>query len=699
MPFGIYAFPVPAAPEELEAMLTELRSLGLDTLTAHTAGAGPWRHFMDRAARHGLWFRPSLRYWDEGAPKEWRDSYPAIGADGSTLKHWVCLNQPKLRAMAQRNIGRALTEFREHLGFHGSAYYGDDLFLGLFCQQGVAKIACYCAKCRADFLAATGIEPPAETPARRGAIPPDDPWLRWLQHRCTHQYAGLIHAVEAAREAVAPEIPLGLCHGWPDNPFVSLVSGLYGPQTQLGSVVSSYAYPFLRSPAAELITHYEIARMGHRRDEIWMLGILEGDNTVVPGWQVQQNYWNMLAAGYRTVAFFSWWGIPKMRLNPDPALQARLSEAIAALGRCGRHKDWIFPSARHWQQARSPFAQLYSFTTEAFDLAPVYHGHRHSKRLASFHRQALAQQVPLEFICEEEIRTGALAQYQVICLHDVRALAGDLYEPLLAWQAAGGTLLVDEDLLYTDSWHPGMQVNLKGALHLSAESMVNYLAERASGPVRSDHPAVTIRHFQAGAADYTVLANNAPDRVTGMGYSYGDPAANYRHADLVPNPPVSTRLQWAMPGRWCFDASTGEAVGRTDDERQLTLEPAWGAVLVTLPVATAHLTCDLAYATRLGTSTPLRLALLTPTGEPLPATLTVHLELTSPTGQRHPASAYLALLDGTADLPLAFGINDEPGEWTLTLTGGLPRQTQVLYLHLEASVSPHILVQLTVVDG
>jgi hypothetical protein len=135
-----------------------------------------------------------------------------------------------------------------------------------------------------------------------------------------------------------------MCHGWPHAPFSNIGTGIYGPLTQPTAVVSSYAYPYLRSPRADLVVHFELGRMWQRGKDVWMLGAFNSNRTLYPAWMVYQNYWNMLAAGYKFIAFFSWWDIA-VALKEGHA--ERVPEEVAALTRCGEHAQWVLPAAKH----------------------------------------------------------------------------------------------------------------------------------------------------------------------------------------------------------------------------------------------------------------------------------------------------------------------------------------------------------------
>ena len=52
---------------------------------------------------------------------------------------------------------------------------------------------------------------------------------------------------------------------------------------------------------------------------------------------------------------------------------------------------------------------------------------------------------------------------------------------------------------------------------------------------------------------------------------------------------------------------------------------------------------------------------------------TVRADVTTPSGRESRYSCYFGLENGVGILPLPIGINDEIGEWTVTLEGGFPR--------------------------
>ena len=676
IPFGIYAYPVPSDPAKQDAMLSEFRAAGIDTITGHLNELrAADSAFYDRAGRHGLRFRPSMRYWRAEDSREERQKANAPVLLGEReARHGICLSRPDLRQYAAENVVSFLESYRRHPAFAGSVYFGDDLFLPTTLMEGHAFIGCYCDVCREAYRAATSEEPPTATEARVGAVSEDDPWLRWQRHRCDRQYADFLCAIEAAKDRVDPAIVIGPCHGPPDNPFNQLATGLYGPRTQVMGAVSSYAYTFLRSPASDFIVHYELGRMGNRQKPVWMLGFLEGDRTMAPAWHVQQSYWNMLAAGYQTVSFFSWWGLPKLRESDSADVRRRVEEAVAALTRCGQHKEWIFPVAANWQRPEARCAQLYSLTTEAFDLAPQFRHHLHLRRIADFYRLALARQVPLDLIAEEEVLDGILDNYDIVSLHDVRALRGDVLVRLAEFAATPGKqVFVDRDLLYPDGWHPRARVTIRGALELSPAGMVELMAPHAGPRPICANPDATLRRFTAGAIDYLVVANNYPDRVTGMPYNYGDPQVNYDHAALVPNEAIHATVAFPEPGRWLFDAAIGEALGSTDEPLDLDLEPAWGRVIAILPAAEAVLGVSVPETVVAGDAATIRLTLTDDRAQPLAGALTVELTLVTPDGERR--SRMTALADGAAAITWRFGLNARPGTWQVEASGGFPRRT------------------------
>ncbi len=683
-PYGIYAVPFAATPAEREQTLKELHAAGINLICNHLhKGLEDDSPAYDQAARYGMRFLPSLgpdRSVTPGLESQLNASDPAKQKTTAP-----CYHRSIFRENSSRRLAEHLAGLQAHPAFSGGIYYGDDLFMAAACASGQALISCYCEDCRRDFRDRFGFDPPLTTPARRGVVPVNDPWLVWMRYRSGETYGGFIRDMERVCNAATPPVALGLCHGAPDNSFVQLTCGLYGPLTQPARIVSSYCYPLMRSPTQDFICHYEIGKMGHREAEVWMLGLYAADATVAPTWQVQQNYWNMLAAGYKLIAYFSWWDHSKIMEGNDDVQKARLRTSYAALARCGRHKDWILPAARHWQDPDTPFAALYSFTTEAFDVAPEHRSHTHSKRVCEFYRHALRRQVPLKIICEEEIRAGILSRFKAVCLPDARALPDDVVVKLWEFAAAGGILLADPDYLYTDGWHPEARPYIKGALNAAPETAVEILRQQMEPTVDVSNPDVTVRRFISGDVDTFVFVNNYADRFWGMDYTYGDPNENYRRAALVRDEAVEANVRFHAQDRWVVDLSSGDVLGPTSVPLLMTLDPSWGRVLALIPSPKAALRVQGPAQAQAGAQAHYAVQLHGEDGRPIRGVFTVRVRIASPSGAESLYSGYLGI-DGVAgEFVLPLGINDEPGLWHLTFEGGFPRATVTRELEVRAS--------------
>jgi len=680
IPFGMYAVPYPDDTAGMDATLAEVQQTGTTLLCMHMNGLQKDRAFLDRAARFGMTFCPSSNrdHRADGAaiewPKEVRVKFPP-GAP-SQEKIPTCFSQRAVRQQAAAAFADMLRQYRTHPTFSGQVYYGDDLFMASQSVLGKVWLSCYCSQCREDFKSQFGYEPPFTTTAPEYAVvSATDPWLSWMQYRCRDIYGGFIRAIMEAKNSVDPAIQVGLCHGAPDNPFTSITSGVYTPLSQPTDVVSSYFYPYLRSPAADFICHYEFGKMNNRQKDVWMLGLFLADGQISPEWQILQNYWNMLAAGYKFIAFFSWWDyVGDLKAADEPGKE-KLHQALAALTRCGAHKDWIFPVAKHWQDTPARVAALYSFTTEACDIAPRTRNHQHMKETCRLYRQMLAKQVPVNLVSEEEVRAGILDQYDALCLHDVRALPDDVHAKVQAFANAGKLVLVDPDYLYTDGWHPSMQVSIRGAIELTPESMAQVLADKFPGTFAVSNPDVTARRFTVGAAEYFVFVNNFPDRYSGMTYFYVEKPETDKRAALVRSEPVETRVTFAGAKRFLFDLNTGEKVGDTSVPLALELEPAWGRVILALPCESPKLNVTGPATARQGESTWFQLRLVDGAGKTVPVAATIQAQVQSPAGRVSPYSGYFAITDGVGEFILPLGINEEIGRWQVQFTGGFPRTT------------------------
>ena len=669
---GIYAMDIPALPA-LDASLGKLHEMGITVLAPHAFGLqGGNLRLMDRAARFGMRVQPALHLWrkdDRHGPEA------DFSIDGAGETHKAgCRNRPGTRKRLAEIMGSFLREHLQHPTFSGTIYTGDDCFLPGSFSEGKADVSCYCDYCLKDFREATDLVAPKAATATGAIVGTGDPWLRWMRYRCETNYGGFVKALEAMKDSIDPGVRIGLAHGAPDNPFVTVSTGLYGPLTQQTDVVSSYCYPFLRSPVSDLICHYEIGRMGNREKPVWMLGIFSADNTVVPGWQVRLNYWNMLAAGYQRMALFSWYQFWPRYSDKNYRGRARLVQGVEALSRCGAHKDWILPAAQHWARSRAPFAMLYSFTTEAYDVSPEHRGNLHSKRICEFYRLALRYQLPLDVICEEEIREGILGDYEAVCLHDVRRMPNDVHRVMSKYAKMGERVLVDPDYRYTDAWHPNEVVQIEGALAMAPETMVAVLSDRMDRPVTVSGTDIIVRRFESSDLEYYVFVNAYTDRYSGMYYSYRDAAANHEKAALVRDEPASAEVRFAAGGRWLFDMYTGEPVGKTDAPLTLSLEPSWGRVLVALPNPRAELKGTVPQSAKQGDTVACELEMLDAEGKRLKGAFVAKVTVKSPSGQISRCSDYVGLHDGLGEFRLPLGVNAEVGKWEVVVEGGFPRR-------------------------
>ena len=690
-PFGVYAVPLPEDdPALCRQRLREARQAGINLICQHMDKLGERvpLHALDEAGRLGIRSMPStnLRLKPEDVSEECLDRLsipePEDAARG------VCRGNQEVRERAAKDLAERLQSYAQHPAFSGLVYYGDDLFLRVKYADGKAALSCYCDHCREDFRQRTGLEPPVTTERTAGLVPPDHPWLQWMRYRCGETFGGLIRRLEEVRREVAPTVEMGLCHGFPYSPFSQIGTGIYGPLTQPTAVVSSYGYPYLRSPRVDLIAHYELGRMGQRDQDVWMLGAINSNWTNYPAWQVYQNYWNMLAAGYKFIGFFSWHDF----VAGAEAGYAEEAEACQqALADCGAHKDWILPVAAHWQPSESPFAALYSFATEAFDLAPENRGHAHLENVLAFYRQALRRHVPMEIVCEEEILDGTFERYEAICLHDVRALPTDVQKQLVDYAAHGGTVFVDNDILmYYDESHP--TVSVRGAIECSPETMIAILRDRRPPGVTCTNEHVTVRRLHAGNLEYLVLVNNYADQYWGFRFHYWNKRIheNYEHMRFVKDAPVDAEIRFAEGGRWVADLHTGAVLGSTDEPLHIQLESSWGRALALLPCQEVRLDVRGPDATSQGSRVVYELEAVSEGGRRSEGAFAVKVTIMSPSGRVSGSSGYLGLTSGAAQVEIPIAANEETGEWTVTCEGGFPRRTIAKRLAVSRGTKPAI---------
>ena len=655
--------------------LRDQRMGGINVICQHMNGMGNYNWLMDQAAREGIWFMPSANVL--GHDLEAKEDVVVVHSDGKPAGRWLrhCMFTPKVRQKSVEKFAAAIREFRTHPAFSGMVYYGDDLCMPVKRAGGKTLLSCYCARCTEAFKALTGAEPPTDCERTSGVVPANNIFLQWMRFRCGEVYGGYLREMEKTKNAVDPSVAIGPIHGWSEAPFTRLDAGIYPPLQQTTTAVSSYVYPNLRSPRMDLISQYEVGTMGNRNKDVWMLGQISMD-AACPPWRIYQNYWNMIAAGYKFIAYFSWGGFDTVNWEaqitgkwmPDITqadwvnVRRHIERAKEALRRCAAHKDWILPTAGLWSLSDTRNAVLYSFTTEAFDVWPENRGKKHMEEITLFYRESLRQHVPMKIICEEEIGAGMLGELNTLCLYDVRALPDDVAKAIEAWAEKGGKLFV----------HNEGSLKPRGAVSMSMETMIAVAGDRTPF-LRMDNRDITVREHSSGDARYYVFINNFTDRYWGIVHHYGRPGKNFRDLELVRNEPAETTVRFPEKDGFLFDMSTGEFVGSTNDPLHIALEPSWGRALVALPAKTARLTLTGPGTLEQGQQATYALDVLDATGKRVKAAFTVKAEITTPSGRSSRYSCAFGIAGGTGELSLPIGANDETGNWTLTFEGGFPR--------------------------
>jgi hypothetical protein len=696
-PYGTYAVPFHYEPdpatrqrvpvrEQHKVILRDMKAAGLNLICQHMNGMQDLTWTMDQAAREGMWFMPSTNVLGHGMDPN--ADVQAVRSDGKPVDHWLryCMFSPRSRRASVPRFQGCLREFLTHPAFSGKLYYGDDLCMPSKLVDGKVLLTCYCAHCKEGFRARTGKEPPTAVERTSGVVPADHPWLQWQRFRCGEVFGGYLREIEQAKNQVAPAVQIGPIHGWSEQPFTRIETGIYPPLQQTTTAVSSYVYPNLTSPRMDFICQYELARMGQRHKDVWMLGQISMD-AVCPPWRIYQNYWNMLAAGYRLIAYFSWGGfdmanweaqirgkwMPPMKPEDWDLLRRHMELAKAALARCGQHKEWVLPVALYWSPAQTPDAVLYSFTTEAFDLWPEFRGKKHMEEITLFYREALRQHVPMKVICEEEIRGGMLDQLNALCLYDARVLPDDVVKAIEQWAAKGGKLYV----------HDEAALKPKGAMEMSMETMITLLGDRAGG-VRLTNRDVTVRELRSGDARYYVFVNNYTDRYWGLVHHYGRPGENYADLRIVRDEPADTTVRFPEAGRFLFDMSTGMSLGSTKDPLRLALKPSWGLAVISLPTDAARLKVSGPGTTKQSRTATYEIEMLDAGGKRVKGAFAVRVAVRTPSGRTSRYSCSMGIAEGAGQFHLPIGGNDELGRWQVTLEGGFPRTAANLDLDVAA---------------
>ena len=649
-PFGVVIDSLGNTDFEIAGTLRELQRHNITHISPHGTASSS---FLDLLAQYGIslipiydfYFNPSLA-----------DSHPEArmklsnGQEiGIITKHELCFNHPLVQEEALKRLRGGIKAVKDHPAFSGYCFFDDDTFL--YNKEGA--ISCYCQTCTEKFREKTGIEPPKsndwpERYGKSGIIPEDDPWLLWTKFRCFDTYGNYHQILEDEKNKIDPQIKIGPLHGLGQFPFFILSCGLY-PPSDLGplSLLSSYYYPSLFRQLKDCIYHSDLAFMGNREKELFVMPqaigrcyivpkekgtILKGEGEggedgAPPGWFIRNQFYQWIAGGAKGIIYFYY-----------PALKGAYGqEAYEEMKSLGEIAKRYGPLLKKMERSPKEVAVWVSFiNNNCFD-TPI----------GGVYRTLLESHLPVETVADEEIAEGRLFLYKVLVLERINYLTKGIYQQIEEYMKKGGKVIIDRS----------SKLEVPGAILVrTPEELVTEVKEAVKPEIEVDSQDVIIRSFQGEGVTYLWLVNSYTDN-----WVIGTSLYN------TPVEPKAVTINLKLSKKvHLYDLLKSKELSpeKNDDIYKITVEPAGGTLLALYPESIGGIELKYPKEVKRGDIFNLQVDLSGVNAGLQP----LEIKIVAPGGKDSEYSTVGVARKGIFKLEFLLAENDEPGNWKITIT-------------------------------
>ncbi|MHB9026456.1 MAG: hypothetical protein ACYC7E_20150 [Armatimonadota bacterium] len=675
-------------PLRADLEFKDIRDAGFELYLTTSGDEGLLRS-VDIATRVGIGFSmrahpelksPRLVDFDK-TPEFYRinnDGKP-IGTAYSGGRPSVGISHPDIRESATHSMAEDVKKVAGHPAFRPYVLTNDDFSIYYGWD--------YAPHVLADFTAKTGLEAPRtmELPAKFGAIPENNPWLRWFEYTCIHVNGAFNKAETAGVVQARPDARVGPIPGGMQIPLVQLWQPAQYPPYNFGkngfNLLSCYYYNTYWQPVLTNTFWMEIGRMGNRDLPEWCMP----DCFMTAGYS-RNNLFHLLAGGVRGLAYFTY---RSRNTNSWPEF-ARLGKIVRRIG----------PVQAKIAPARRDIGMLNSFTTNCFDpghtLVQVYGYHN-----------LMQGHFDVEMVSEDEIVAGRASQYKAVVLYNVKYLRQSVYDALAAHAAKGGLVVLDNTIPFDIPGAKRLAVDIgmgtqrtlgmppEGA-HASTPGIRDYgilerinviktaLSQYVKPRFGSDDIKIVASSFTAGGVPYTWYVNVHDGKEymfcrerMGAGHPGGGTPEKVKElkeweiAEMGKGPYTSTVVLAALPGV-PYDLVAGKIVPvtkTTDGQFALTLsmERFGGALVTFLSGDITALKLAAPQTAKAGIPVQATATILAG-AKPVPGVLSVEFTLKDPAGNDSVISGVRGTANGKAAFTWTPAVNDLPGVWTLEAT-------------------------------
>lgn len=499
-------------------------------------------------------------------------------------------------------------------------------------------------------------------PPPPGIVPDDDPWLLLNRYWCEDIHGDtaqqLSHAMAENTDGLGK---VGQIAGGMQIPVMFASTGQYPPYSMGDagySLLSFYYYNRLWQPPLAHLWWLEVARMGHRSSEQWIMpdAGYEGENASA----LYDHFgWLMLAGGATGIEYF----------NDDSMTPGGIA-AMTKFGHLSKEFGMLLgklvPTRKNVGML-VPFEQLVYRPSSAYELVYPF-------------MNLLQAKVDVEPVSPDELDAVNIHAYEAILVVQTSWLKTSTAALLATYAQNGGKLILDA---------PSAQaLDIPGAiiLHvplndssLTQQARVAQVRDSLGGivapPIDADDPQVTLRRFEASGTPYVYVNHQLTDAEYSMyrQTSFQDDAFAERlgYGQDVISTPIVRPNDRRIP----FDVFAHRFLPLDVDHGRMEFVvsiPKWhGRLVAFLPERPRRIQCLVPRRTTPGARTSMRIRVLGQHGE-VDTLFPLHVTVTDPRGQTSKEySQRLLAHHGLAALTIEFANNDLPGRWTITVRDAL----------------------------
>ncbi len=498
-----------------------------------------------------------------------------------------------------------------------------------------------------------------------GFVADDDPWLLLNRYWCEDIHGDTAHRISRAMyDNTEGTGKVGQISGGMQIPVMHVPSGQYPPYSMGNngySLLSFYYYNRLWQPPLAHIWWLEVARMGNRGREVWIMpdSGYEGENASA----LYDHFgWLMLAGGATGIQYFN-----------DNSMRPGGISAMTTLGRLSKEYGKLLAKlvpARKKVALLVPFEQLVYKPTSSYEMVYPF-------------MDLLQAKVDVEPVSPDELNAANIQQYEAIIVAQTNWLKASTAALLSQYAQGGGKLILDAPSAQALDMPGAIKLHMRiGGTSIAETSLPQQITDTKvalsnllQAPVDCADPTITFRRFEASGAPYLYVNHN----LTNSEYlTYRQ--ANFQN-DALPErmgygtEVISARIVRSNDHRIPFDVFAHKVLpfeihrGRMQFNVSL---PKWqGRLVAFLPEVPIRLQLIAPPKTTRGARTSINVRWVGKSGN-VDALFPAHLTVKDPHGQISKEYSQRGLArKGVATFDIEFADNDLTGRWTMTVRDAL----------------------------